>query len=36
MKYVRCWNDLRPYGIDCLMGEACGLGFGPTRAKTGA
>lgn len=25
MKTIRCPNDLRPYGFDCLTGEACGL-----------
>jgi hypothetical protein len=25
MKTVACWNDLRPYGIEPLTGEACGL-----------
>lgn len=25
MKTVRSWNDLRPYGIDLLTGEACGM-----------
>jgi len=25
MKKVSCWNDLVPYGIDPLTGEACGL-----------
>jgi hypothetical protein len=23
-KVIRCWDDLRPYGIDGLTGEACG------------
>lgn len=27
MRRVECWNDLRPYGIMCLTGEACGLGY---------
>jgi hypothetical protein len=25
MRHVTCWNDLRPFGLDCLTGEACGL-----------
>ena len=25
MKTIASWNDLRPYGIDLLTGEACGL-----------
>ena len=25
MKTVNCWNDLEPYGIVLLTGEACGL-----------
>jgi hypothetical protein len=25
MKTVSCWNDLRPFGIEPLTGEACGL-----------
>ncbi len=25
MKTVSCWNDLKPFGIDPLTGEACGL-----------
>jgi hypothetical protein len=25
MKTISSWNDLRPYGIDALTGEACGL-----------
>lgn len=25
MKMISCWNDLRPYGIDLLTGEACGM-----------
>ena len=25
MKMINCWNDLLPYGIDPLTGEACGL-----------
>ena len=25
MKRITCWNDLRPFGFDCLTGEACGL-----------
>ena len=25
MKHVENWNDLRPYGVDLLTGEACGL-----------
>jgi len=27
MKTVRCWNDLLPFGIDPLTGEACGLSY---------
>lgn len=27
MKTIACWNDLRPYGIDVLTGEACGLSY---------
>ena len=27
MKTVNCFNDLRPYGIEILTGEACGLGL---------
>src|SRR5437868_5108275 len=27
MRSITCFNDLRPYGIDALTGEACGLGF---------
>ena len=27
MKTISCWNDLRPYGIDVLTGEACGLSY---------
>ena len=27
MKTIRCWDDLRPYGIDSLTGEACGLAY---------
>jgi len=27
MKTIRCWDDLRPYGIVVLTGEACGLGY---------
>ena len=27
MKTITCWNDLRPYGIDLLTGEACGLSY---------
>ena len=27
MKAIRCWNDLREYGIDLLTGEACGLSY---------
>lgn len=27
MKTVASWNDLLPYGIDCLTGEACGLSY---------
>jgi hypothetical protein len=27
MKNVNCWSDLRPYGIDLLTGEACGLSY---------
>lgn len=25
LKVLRDWNDLRPYGINCLTGEACNL-----------
>ncbi len=25
MKTISSWSDLRPYGIDALTGEACGL-----------
>ncbi len=25
MKHLRDWRDLRPFGIDALTGEACGL-----------
>jgi hypothetical protein len=27
LKTISCWNDLRPYGIDVLTGEACGLSY---------
>ncbi len=27
MKYVRCFTDLRAFGLDCLTGEACGLNY---------
>jgi hypothetical protein len=27
MKTVNCWNDLLPYGLDPLTGEACGLSY---------
>jgi hypothetical protein len=27
MQHVRNFQDLRRYGIDCLTGEACGLGY---------
>lgn len=27
MRRIECWGDLRPYGINCLTGEACGLGY---------
>lgn len=27
MKTITCWNDLAPYGIDVLTGEACGLSY---------
>lgn len=27
VKQIACFADLRPYGIDCLTGEACGLGY---------
>jgi hypothetical protein len=27
MQVINCWSDLRPYGIDVLTGEACGLGY---------
>ena len=26
MKHISNWDDLRPYGIICLTGEACALG----------
>ena len=27
VKTVTSWDDLRPFGIDALTGEACGLGY---------
>ena len=27
MRNITCWNDLRPFGIDVLTGEACGLSY---------
>lgn len=27
MKTVACWDDLRPFGIEPLTGEACGLAW---------
>lgn len=27
MKLISKWDDLRPYGIDVLTGESCGLGY---------
>ena len=27
MQKITCWDDLRPYGIDVLTGEACGLSY---------
>lgn len=27
MKRINCWNDLRPFGIEPLTGEACGLSY---------
>ena len=27
MQKINCWNDLRPFGIDLLTGEACGLSY---------
>ena len=27
MESVRNWSDLRRFGIDCLTGEACGVGM---------
>jgi hypothetical protein len=27
LKTINCWNDLRPFGIDLLTGEACSLMF---------
>ena len=27
MQKITCWDDLRPYGIDMLTGEACGLSY---------
>jgi hypothetical protein len=27
MHRINCWNDLRPFGIDLLTGEACGLSY---------
>jgi len=27
MQKITCWDDLRPYGIAILTGEACGLSY---------
>ena len=27
MRTINCWDELRPYGIDLLTGEACGLSY---------
>ena len=27
MQNINCWDDLRPFGIDLLTGEACGLSY---------
>ena len=27
MKKITCWDDLRPFGIDVLTAEACGLSY---------
>jgi hypothetical protein len=27
VKTVKCFDDLRAYGINCLTGEACGIGY---------
>ena len=27
MHKINCWDDLRPFGIDLLTGEACGLSY---------
>ena len=27
MQKINCWDDLRPYGVDLLTGEACGLSY---------
>src|ERR1700730_11630954 len=27
MKTIDCWNDLLPFGIDPLTGEACSFGY---------
>ena len=27
MQKINCWDDLRPFGIDALTGEACGLSY---------
>ena len=27
MHKISCWDDLRPFGIDLLTGEACGLSY---------
>src|SRR5437867_11962011 len=27
MKTIRNYDELRPYGLNCLTGEACGLGM---------
>ena len=27
MKSINCWNDLEPFGLIVLTGEACGLSY---------
>jgi hypothetical protein len=27
VKKINCWNDLAPFGIEILTGEACGLSY---------
>lgn len=27
MHKIQCWDDLRPFGIEMLTGEACGLSY---------